>query len=122
MKWLDKQIEKMYLKKHPESKEPYVDPTKNECRISVKMCKPVRISSTVRVGRHELENLKAQDVYKVLLKGIARELDQCISIESSCEFPSDDILITGTLYAYRKEDDETNNNWLAEIKRGIFLV
>lgn len=122
MKWLDKLIEKMYLKKHPESKEPYVDPTKNECRISVKMYEPIRISSTVRVGRHELENLKAQDIYEVLLKGITRELDQCINIESSSEFPSDDILITGTLYAYKKEDSETNNNWLAEIKRGVFLV
>jgi len=117
MKWFDKWIEKMYLKKHPKQKEPSVDPTvPNECVIKVQELKPTDIHAVVTLDRYDLSRLTEIDIYMCLCKCMFSELKKCMHIESQYDYRSNEVHIHSKLLAY--VDELQRPDWFEKVKAG----
>lgn len=95
MKWFDKWIEKMYLKKHPM-------PTVS---FSVRELKPVNIMASMEVDMHDLynTNIDMGRVRAALLQKMLPDIDNCMILRCYEDIISNTAVIEATLTAYREE-------------------
>jgi len=115
MKWFDKWIEKQYLKKHPKSVEPYIDPTiSNECIIKVQEMKPIDIHAVVKLDVHDLSRLSEPDIYMCLCKCMHDQLIRCMHIESQYDYRSRELHLHSKIMAY--VDELQRPDWFDRLK------
>ena len=107
MKWFDKWIEKMYLKKHPVKDEPAVEATKpNECVISVKVAEPKKIQSYVSFQLKDLEYLDEDTLYEQAVKTMLPDLKSVIDVKCSVDPIRSEVTIFSEILAYEKNEEK----------------
>ena len=104
MKWFDKWIEKMYLKKHPM-------PTAS---FSVRELKPVNIMARTEVDMHDLynTNIDMGRVRTTLLQKMLPDIENCMILRCSEDIASNTVAIEATLTTYREDQGYEYENGL----------
>ena len=78
MKWLDKWIEKQYLKKHQCGQD--------VCEIKVTQVKPIDMHACVEVSLFNLPDLHEDDLYKALLNIMLPEIKQVMDVKHEVDY------------------------------------
>lgn len=104
MKWFDKWVEKMYLKKHPM-------PTVS---FSVRELKPVNIIAKTEVDMHDLYNMNIDmgRVRAALLQKMLPDIENCMILRCSEDIASNTVDVEATLTVYREEQGYRRENSL----------
>ena len=102
MKWFDRWVEKMYLKKHPM-------PTVS---FSVRELKPVNIIARMEVDRNDLYNMNENKIRAELLQRMLPHIENCMILRCSEDIISNTVVVEATLTAYREEQGYKRENSL----------
>ena len=118
MRWFDKWIEKMYLKKHSVKDESAVEATKpNTCVISVKIAEPKKIQSCVSFQLEDLEYLDEDTLYEQAVKAMMPILKSVIGVKCSVDPIRREATIFSEILAYEKNEEKYN--WYQSLSERI---
>lgn len=103
MKWFDKWIEKMYLKKHPMPTVSF---------SVVRELKPINIIAKTEVDMHDLynTNIDMGRVRAALLQKMLPDIENCMILRCSEDIASNTVAVVATLTAYREDQGYKQEN------------
>lgn len=108
MKWLDKWIEKQYLKKHQCGQD--------GCEIKVKQVRPIDINAWVKVNLSNLSDLHEDDLYKALLNIMLPEIKHVMDVKSEVDYYRNSVTIYGRLQAYAESNSDGSLAWKRDLR------
>ena len=107
MKWLDKWIEKQYLKKHMHERK--------VCEIKVTHVKPIDIDACVKFNLSNLPDLHEDDLYKALLNIMLPEIKHVMDVKSEVDYLRNSVTVYGRLQAYAESNRDGSLAWKRDL-------